>query len=63
MTTHFVTLKIDLQATPAQLLAQIETELQKRGESLRWAVTYVDVEQQIATVEAVIILTSDPVLK
>ena len=62
MTTQFVTLKVELQAKPANLLTQIETELQKQGEPLRWAVTHVDAEQQIATVEAVIILTSESVV-
>ncbi|MDJ1175294.1 hypothetical protein [Roseofilum capinflatum] len=55
MTTHFITAEIDLQATPNQLHQEIETELEKRGEPLRWAVTAVDEEQQKATVEAVVI--------
>lgn len=59
MTTHFITLEIDLQETPAQLHSQIEAELQKHGEPLRWAVTNVDVERQKATVEAVVTLKSD----
>lgn len=58
MTTNFITLEIDLQATPAQLHSQIEAELQKQGEPLRWAITHVDVERQKATVEAVITLES-----
>ena len=59
MTTHFITAEIDLQETPAQLLSQIEAELEKHGEPLRWAITYVDVERQKATVEAVVTLESD----
>ncbi|MBP0027784.1 hypothetical protein PN466_18220 [Roseofilum reptotaenium CS-1145] len=55
MTTHFITAEIDLQATPNQLHQDIEAELEKRGEPLRWAVTAVDEEQQKATVEAVVI--------
>ncbi|MBP0012740.1 MAG: hypothetical protein J7545_16350 [Roseofilum sp. SBFL] len=55
MTTHFITAEIDLQATPNQLHQEIEAELEKRGEPLRWAVTAVDEEQQKATVEAVVI--------
>ena len=54
MTTHFITAEIDLQETPAELLEVIETELKKQGEPLRWAVTSVDVEEQKATVEAVV---------
>ncbi|MEH2423707.1 MAG: hypothetical protein V7K48_23200 [Nostoc sp.] len=55
MTTHFITAEIDLQETPAELLKVIETELNKQGEPLRWAVTSVDVDEQKATVEAVVI--------
>ncbi|MEH2062690.1 MAG: hypothetical protein V7K50_10465 [Nostoc sp.] len=55
MTTHFITAEIDLQETPAELLQVIETELKKQGEPLRWAVTSVDVDEQKATVEAVVI--------
>lgn len=55
MTTHFITAEIDLQATPNQLHQEIEAELEKRGEPLRWAVTAVDEERQKVTVEAVVI--------
>lgn len=58
MTTHFITAEIDLQESPAQLHQEIEAQLQKRGEPLRWAVTGVDTEQQKATVEAIITVTS-----
>jgi hypothetical protein len=54
MTTHFITAEIDLQETPTELLEVIETELKKQGEPLRWAVTSVDVDEQKATVEAVV---------
>lgn len=54
MTTHFITAEIDLQASPKALQQEIETELQKRGEPLRWAITAVDETQQTATVEAVV---------
>lgn len=56
MTTHFITAEIDLQETPAQLHQTIEAELQKQGEALRWAVTDINVEQQKATIEAVVTL-------
>lgn len=58
MTTHFITAEIDLQASPAEMHQAIETELQKRGEPLRWAVTDVDVERQTAVVEAIVTVAS-----
>lgn len=57
MTTHFITAEIDLQENPLQLQREIETELEKRGEPLRWAVTAVDEEKQKAQVEAVVTVT------
>ncbi|WYL93756.1 MAG: hypothetical protein HEQ35_07630 [Gloeotrichia echinulata IR180] len=59
MTTHFITAEIDLQETPTELQQAIEAELQKQGEPLRWAITSVDDQQQIATVEAVVTVTSN----
>lgn len=54
MTTHFITAEIDLQESPIAMQQAIESELQKRGEPLRWAVTEVDEAQQTATVEAIV---------
>lgn len=54
MTTHFITAEIDLQESPEKLHREIEAELEKRGEPLRWAVTGVDVDQEKVTVEAVV---------
>ena len=54
MTTHFITAEIDLQENPAQLQKEIEAELEKRGEPLRWAITKVDREQQKVEVEGII---------
>ena len=54
MTTHFITAEIDLKESPVELNKEIEAELQKRGEPLRWAITEVDAETQTATVEAVV---------
>jgi hypothetical protein len=54
MTTHFITAEIDLQSTPLKLQQQIESELKKEGEPLRWAITQVDKEKQTATVEAIV---------
>ncbi|MCL1467403.1 MULTISPECIES: hypothetical protein [Argonema] len=59
MTTHFITAEIDLQESPAKLHQEIEAELQKRGEPLRWAITGVDVDQQKAHVEAVVTVASE----
>jgi hypothetical protein len=54
MTTHFITAEIDLQESPVQLQQDIENELAKRGEPLRWAVTNVDRDEQTVTVEAIV---------
>lgn len=51
MTTHFITAEIDLQENPAQLQKDIEKELEKRGDVLRWAIT--EVEDNKAKVEAI----------
>ncbi|MFB2970839.1 hypothetical protein ACE1CD_17855 [Aerosakkonema sp. BLCC-F183] len=59
MTTHFITAEIDLQESPTKLHQEIEAELEKRGEPLRWAVTGVDVDRQKATVEAVVTAATD----
>ncbi|HEY9768362.1 MAG TPA: hypothetical protein V6C71_07605 [Coleofasciculaceae cyanobacterium] len=54
MTTHFITAEIELQETPLQLQEKIESQLQQKGEPLRWAVTKIDKEKQTATVEAIV---------
>ncbi len=54
MTTHFITAEIDLQETPYKLKQEIETELAKEGEPLRWAVTNVDTEKHKVEVEAIV---------
>ncbi|HAJ63177.1 MAG TPA: hypothetical protein DCP31_31375 [Cyanobacteria bacterium UBA8543] len=59
MTTHFITAEIDLQETPVQLQQEIEAELEKRGEPLRWAVTGVDTDRQKAQVEAIVTVESE----
>lgn len=59
MTTHFITAEIDLQETPIQLKQEIEAELEKRGEPLRWAITEVNEETQKAKVEAVVLGSTD----
>lgn len=54
MTTHFINAEIDLQETPSQLQQEIEAQLQKQGEPLRWAITKVNKEKQTAEVEAIV---------
>ena len=54
MTTHFINAEIDLQATPVKLQEEIEAELKKRGEPLRWAVTKIDKKREKVQVEAII---------
>ncbi|MEG3439654.1 hypothetical protein V0288_21180 [Pannus brasiliensis CCIBt3594] len=54
MTTHFITAEIDLQESPRELQKAIETELEKRGEPLRWAITEVDSERERVKVEAIV---------
>ena len=54
MTTHFIEAEIDLEATPAQLQWEIEKEVAKRGEPLRWAITKVDEKKKKAHVEAIV---------
>lgn len=54
MTTHFIEAEIDLQETPAKLNQEIEQEVAKRGEPLRWAVTKVNEQEKKAHVEAIV---------
>lgn len=54
MTTHFITAEIDLQENPAQLHQEIEDQLKKEGEPLRWAIAKIDKEKQTARVEAIV---------
>ena len=54
MTTHFITAEIDLKQTPIELQQEIESQLKKEGEPLRWAVTQINKDKQTAVVEAVI---------
>ncbi|AFZ28694.1 hypothetical protein Glo7428_0077 [Gloeocapsa sp. PCC 7428] len=56
MKTHFITTEIKFQDSPAMLPKVIEAELQLSGKPLRWAITALDLQQQTATVEAVVTL-------
>ncbi|MBD2492881.1 hypothetical protein [Nostoc sp. FACHB-280] len=59
MTTHFITAEIDIQETPTELQKEIEAELKKQGEPLRWAITSVDEAQQKVAVEAVVTTSAE----
>ncbi len=52
MTTHFIELEIPLEQPLT--VAQIEAELEKQGEPLRWAITQIDRQENKAIVEAVV---------
>jgi hypothetical protein len=54
MTTHFITAEIDVQENPRDLQEAIETELEKHGEPLRWAITEVDNQKNKVKVEAIV---------
>lgn len=54
MTTHFITAEIDLTESPRQLQQAIESELQRRGEPLRWAIAKTDTDRQKVLVEAIV---------
>ncbi len=58
MTTHFITAEINLEENPVKLQQEIEAELSKRGEPLRWAITEVDPDQQTAQIEAIVLQDS-----
>jgi len=58
MTTHFISAEIDLQENPRQLQQEIEKELAKRGELLRWAITEVDTQNNQVKVEAIVTTVS-----
>ncbi|MGP0128702.1 MAG: hypothetical protein ACTMUB_05395 [cyanobacterium endosymbiont of Rhopalodia musculus] len=54
MTTHFITAEVKLQENPLKLQKEIEAELEKQGEPLRWAITEVDTEKHTVHVEGII---------
>ncbi len=59
MTTHFIEAEIELDASTVELQANIEAKLREQGEPLRWAVT--DVQEETATVEAVVLKSEETV--
>lgn len=54
MTTHFITVEVDLLASPSALAEAIALTLRQHGEPLRWAITTVDVQRGCVGVEAVV---------
>lgn len=54
MTTHFISAEIDLEDSTQELQQAIQTELQKRGKPLRWAVTNVDQDRGKVQLEAIV---------
>lgn len=56
MITQFVTLEIPLQVDPAKLRRSILSALQQQGEPLRWAITGVEPDRQVAHIEAVVLV-------
>lgn len=54
MTTHFITAEIDLSEDPLTIQKTIESELEKTGKPLRWAITKVDSDTQKGQVEAIV---------
>lgn len=54
MITHFITAKIDLKEDIAELYRSVETELDKHGKPLRWAITAIDSQKGKLILEAVV---------
>ena len=54
MKTHFITTEIVVPTHPIALRQAIETELEKVGKPLRWAITGVDHDRKTATIEAIV---------
>jgi hypothetical protein len=55
MTIESIELQMDITDLLDSLTTAIETNLQKWGEPLRWAITAVDRETNIAHIEAIVI--------
>ena len=59
MVTSFIELTVRIPEDIKTLQKSIEIELSKHGKPLRWAITKLDIEKQIAQVEAVVIKDID----
>jgi hypothetical protein len=55
MNIESIEIEMDITATQGELNTAIETKLQEWGEPLRWAITTVDLETNIAQIEAIVI--------
>jgi hypothetical protein len=55
MIIESIEIEMDITATRGELNTAIETKLQEWGEPLRWAITTVDRETNIAQIEAIVI--------
>ncbi|NJO79755.1 MAG: hypothetical protein HC827_15420 [Cyanobacteria bacterium RM1_2_2] len=62
MTTHFLTLELDLLPFPGELQRLILAELRRYGEPLRWAVTQVDADRGKVQIEAVVTTATELLL-
>ncbi len=54
MITQFITIEIDIQASPADMRQAIEAALHHWGEPLRWAITSIKPEEHKAVIEAIV---------
>ena len=54
--TQFITTTIALPTSPIALRQAIETELEKIGKPLRWAITEVNLDRKTVTIEAIVTL-------
>ena len=59
MITQFVTLEVPLQADLADTQRSILVQLQTYGEPLRWAITAIEVDRQMAHIEAVVLAPTE----
>lgn len=55
MIIESIEIEMDIKAVLGELDTAIETTLQQWGEPLRWAITAVDRETNIAQIEAIVI--------
>ena len=58
MTTHFITVEIDLTQDPLTIQQTIEQELQSKGTPLRWAMTKVDTKEKKGYIEGIVTTNS-----
>jgi hypothetical protein len=49
MTTHFITAEIEINENQEEIAKNVEQEIAKQGEPLRWAISSVDSKVDTAT--------------